>query len=121
MLKEKSSGMKSDAEFLKHIVDEIHFVMQETEGLAFSDFMNNETLKRACTRSLEIIGEASKNLSPEFRRKHKEIEWKKFAGMRDKIIHFYFGVNWDIVWDVMEKRLPILKSKINSILKEIQY
>ena len=112
--------MKSDAEFLKHILDEIHFAVQETKGLAFSDFMKNETLKRACTRSLQIIGEAAKNLSPEFRKKHKEIEWKKLAGMRDKIIHFYFGVNWDIVWDVIEKRLLDLKSKIESILKEIQ-
>ena len=115
MSKKKSSGMKSDSEYLKHILDEIHFVMQETKGLTFSDFMNNEMLKRACTRSLEIIGEAAKNLSPEFRKKHKEIEWKKLAGMRDKIIHFYFGVNWDIVWDVIEKRLPELKSKIESI------
>ena len=77
-------------------------------------------MKRACTRSLEIIGEAVKNLSPEFRKKHEGIEWKKLAGIRDKVIHFYFGVNWDIVWDVIEKHLPDLKIKIENILKETE-
>ncbi len=110
--------MKSDREFLKHILDEILFVTGETKGMTFSSFMKNETLKRACTRSLEIIGEAVKNLSSDFRKKHKNIEWKKIAGMRDKIIHFYFGVNWDIVWDVIENQLPDLKSKIKDLLKE---
>lgn len=110
--------MKSDREFLKHVLDEILFIASETKGMTFDDFMKNETLKRACTRSLEIIGEAVKNLSADFRRKHKDVEWKKIAGMRDKIIHFYFGVNWDIVWDVIEKQLPELKSKIENHIKQ---
>lgn len=110
--------MKSDREFLKHVLDEILFVTHETKGMNYDDFMKNETLKRACTRSLEIIGEAVKNLSADFRRKHKDIEWKKIAGMRDKIIHVYFGVSWDIVWDVIEKQLPGLKSKIEVLIKE---
>jgi uncharacterized protein with HEPN domain len=110
--------MKADKEFLRHILDEINFVLRETRGLAFRDFMKNETLTRACTRSLEIIGEAVKNLSPKFRKRYKEVEWKKLAGMRDKIIHFYFGVNWDIVWDVIKNHLPELKSHIEDMLKE---
>jgi len=111
--------VKSDREFLKHILDEIHFVKQETKGLVFDDFIKNEMLKRACTRSLEIIGEAAKNLSPEFRKRHRDIEWKKLTGLRDKIIHFYFGVNWDIVWDVIEKKLPDLEDQIERMLEEI--
>lgn len=110
--------MKSDREFLKHVLDEIRFVTRETKGMSYDDFMKNETLKRACTRSIEIIGEAVKNLSADFRRKHRDIEWKKIAGMRDKVIHFYFGVNWDIVWDVIEKQLPDLKVKVEILLKE---
>jgi uncharacterized protein with HEPN domain len=110
--------MKSDREFLKHVLDEILFVTGETKSMTFDDFMKNEILKRACTRSLEIIGEAVKNLSADFRKKHRDIEWKKIAGMRDKVIHFYFGVNWDIVWDVIEKQLPALKSKIEDHIKE---
>ncbi len=110
--------MKSDREFLRHILDEIHFVMGETKGLTFDAFMKDEKLKRACTRSLEIIGEASKNLSTDLKKRHKDIQWKKLAGMRDKIIHFYFGVNWDIVWDVIEKRLSDLKDKVERALQE---
>ena len=110
--------MKSDREYLRHILDEIEFVLKETSSLNFDSFMEDEKLKRACTRSLEIIGEASKNLSSDFRKGHRDIEWKKLAGMRDKIIHFYFGVNWDIVWDVMEKRLPDMKRKIEQMLQE---
>ena len=112
--------MKSDAQFLRHIMDEIDFTVSETNGLAFDDFIKSETLKRACTRSLEIIGEAVKNLSPDFRKKHRQIDWKKIAGLRDKVIHFYFGVNWDIVWDVIENRLPVLKVQIEDMLNEME-
>lgn len=112
-------GMKSNLVFLKHIIEEIDFVTKETKGIRWEEFMQNEVLKRACTRSLEIIGEAVKNLSPEFRNRFTNIEWKKIAGLRDKVIHFYFGVNWDVVWDVIEKRLPALKEQIENILAEI--
>jgi uncharacterized protein with HEPN domain len=87
--------------------------------MSFDVFIKNETLKRACTRSLEIIGEAAKNLSPEIKKHHKAIDWKKIAGMRDKVIHFYFGVNWDIVWDAIKNRLPALKVQVENILNKI--
>jgi uncharacterized protein with HEPN domain len=80
--------------------------------------MKNEILKRACSRSLEIIGEAVKNLSSDFTKKHKDIEWKKIAGLRDKIIHYYFGVNWDILWDVIKNRMPKLGEQIEEILSK---
>lgn len=101
--------MKHEEVFLNHILEEINFLAKETEGLKFEEFIQNEVLKRACSRSIEIIGEAVKNLSADFKKRHKEIEWKKVAGLRDKIIHYYFGVNWDIVWDVIKNRLPKLK------------
>lgn len=77
-------------------------------------------LKRACSRSLEIIGEAVKNLSPDFRKRYKQIEWQKIAGLRDKIIHYYFGVNWDILWDVIKKRIPKFKIRLERILAEVE-
>lgn len=77
-------------------------------------------LKRACTRSLGIIGEAVKNLSSDFKERYENIEWKKMAGLRDKMIHYYFGVNWDIVWSVIQDKLPELKVNIAAILKEIE-
>ncbi len=111
--------MKQNKVFLLHILDEINFLVSKTKDINFDEFMKDETLKRACTRSLEIIGEAVKNLSSDFREKHKDVEWKKIAGLRDKIIHYYFGVNWDIVWDTIKNKLPELKDKIEGILKEL--
>lgn len=110
--------MKSNRIFLQHILDETVFLLKETEGVEFKKFMKDEVLKRACSRSLEIIGEAVKNLSPKFKKVHNDIEWKKVAGLRDKIIHYYFGVNWDIVWDVIKNKLPELKEKVSDIIKE---
>ena len=91
---------------------------QAAKGKEYGKFMQDETLKRACARSIEIIGEATKNLSMDFKRRHKGVEWKKLAGIRDKVIHYYFGVNWDIVWDVIEERLPALKGQIEKLLNE---
>ena len=68
------------------------------------------------TRSLEIIGEAVKNISTNFKKKHKSIEWKKIAGMRDRLIHHYFDVNWEILWDVLKEGLPELKVQVEKIL-----
>ncbi|MDP2209890.1 MAG: DUF86 domain-containing protein [Bacteroidota bacterium] len=109
--------MKSDITFLKHILDEINFLLKETKGQSFDQFIHDELTKRAYSRSLEIIGEAVKNISPSLKKKHKEIEWKKMAGLRDKIIHHYFGVNYDILWDTIKNKLPGLKTSIGIILK----
>lgn len=112
--------MKDDKVFLKHILDEIDFLLKETADLKFEEFIENNLLKRASARSIEIIGEGVKNLSKDFREKHKGIEWKKFAGIRDKVIHCYFGVNWDIVWAVIKTKLPELRDKIENILEETE-
>ena len=112
--------MKHDQVFLKHILDEINFLTKETEGIKFEQFIKNEILKRACSRSLEIIGEAVKNLSLDFKKQYKEIEWKKIAGLRDKMIHDQFGVNWDIVWDVIKNQIPKLKEQVENILDKIK-
>jgi len=112
--------MKQNLPFLKHILDEINFLLKETETLTFEEFISNELLKRGCTRSFEIIGEAAKNISDEFKSRHNDIEWKKIAGMRDKIIHFYFGVNYNIVWETIKEKLPTLKEKFNKIIQEME-
>jgi len=83
--------MKHERVFLKHILEEINFLMRETKSLDFNEFVNNEILKRACSRSLEIIGEAVKNLPGDFKKRHKHIEWIKISGLRDKIIHFFWS------------------------------
>ena len=85
--------------------------------LTLSKYKDNRILKRAVERNLEIIGEAVKNLSEEFRNKHNEIEWKKIAGFRDVIIHKYFEVDLDVVWSIIEKDLPVLKDKLEKVKK----
>ena len=74
----------------------------------------------AVLRGLEIIGEATKNLSRELKTKHREIPWREIAGMRDKLIHEYFGVNLELVWVTIKNELPELKNQILKILKEIE-
>lgn len=76
-------------------------------------------LRRSFVRSLEVIGEATKNLSKDLKDDHPEIEWRKITGMRDKLIHYYFGVDWDIVWDVVKNKLPTFKRQIEALLREI--
>ncbi len=117
-LKMKFSGMKHNEVYLKHIVDELTFLLKTTEGLDYNSFFENEMYTRAFSRSFEIIGEAVKNLSTDFRKKHHEIEWKKIAGMRDKIIHNYFNVDYEILWDAIKNKLPDIKLKIQSILDQ---
>ena len=112
--------MKHDRIYLEHIIDETAFIIKESRELKFEDLIKNEILERAIIRSLEIIGKAVKNISKELKDKHPDIEWKKIAGIRDKLIHDYFSVDWNIVWDVINIQIHDLNVKINKILKEIE-
>jgi len=83
--------------------------------------MRDELKQRAFARSLEIIGEAVKMIPEDFRSQHPKVDWKSFAGLRDKLIHHYFGVDYAIVWDVVKNELPDLKQKILQILPNKQH
>jgi uncharacterized protein with HEPN domain len=85
----------------------------------YEDFIKDETLKRSFVRSLEIIGEATKNLPDDFRSKYPQVQWKEMAGLRDILIHRYFGVNYKSVWDVIKNKIPKLKEQIENILGEV--
>src|SRR3990167_9159234 len=109
---------KQSEEYLKHILDEIEFLLSSSQNLNEDKFMHDETLQRAYSRSLEIIGEATKKLSKEFTDKHSQIDWGLMAGMRDKLIHHYFWGGYAIVWDVVKNELPKLKPQIQTILRK---
>ncbi|MFN4255026.1 MAG: DUF86 domain-containing protein [Saprospiraceae bacterium] len=79
--------------------------------------LDDETLKRAVVRSLEIIGEATKNIPADFRQKWGAVPWRNIAGMRDKLIHDYIGVNYGIVWDVVRNKIPEVRAQIAQIIE----
>ena len=106
----------SDKELFKHILDEIDFIENETRTLSEEVFLNDNKSKRAFARSLEIIGEAVKNLSNETIRNNPQIKWRNIAGMRDKLIHGYFSVNYKLVWDVAVNVIPTFKNDIKKII-----
>ena len=81
-------------------------------------FLENETLKRAVIRSLEIIGEATKKISADVKYNWNSISWKNMAGMRDRLIHDYMGVNYSIVWDVVKNKIPELFDQIESVIEK---
>lgn len=110
--------LPSNLELLRHILDEINFIFRHTKHKRKDDIIDDEVLQRAIIRSLEIIGEATKKLDDGFKARHPLIEWKKMAGTRDRLIHDYFGVDYDIVWNIIEEKLPVLQKEISAILKQ---
>ena len=107
----------SPLEFLRHILDETNYLIKHSEGMSKEDFSYHDTLKLAFVRSLEIIGEAAKKIPPKLRQKYPEVDWRAMSEMRDKLIHDYFGIDYDIVWDVVKNKIPQLQDEVEEILK----
>ncbi|BER93430.1 MAG: hypothetical protein PWP60_807 [Candidatus Atribacteria bacterium] len=110
--------MKLAKPYLEHILQECRFLIEKSEGLCFENFTKDPVLMRAFVRSLEIIGKAVKNLPEDFKKRYPEIPWKEIAGMRDKLIHEYFGVNYRIVWKTVQQEIPKLKVQVEEITKK---
>lgn len=107
---------KEPIEFLKHIADECSYLLSVSKNLTKEKFLDDETLKRAVVRSLEIVGEATKKIPADFKVRWNAIQWKNMAGMRDRLIHDYIGVNYSIVWDVLKNKIPELSTQIKQVL-----
>lgn len=109
---------RTDREFLLDILEACKRIKEYVSSLNYDDFLKNYEKQDAVIRNIEVIGEAVKKISQSLKDKYKDIEWKDIAGMRDKLIHFYFGVKLEIVWIVAIKEIPELEGKIKKILQK---
>ena len=106
--------------YLKDILDAMESIEKFVKGMRFEEFMKDDKTSSAVIQKFEIIGEATKQIPDEIRDKHQNIPWKEMAGMRDRLIRFYFGVDYKLVWETSQKRVPDLMPLIKDILGQIK-
>ncbi|MFN5516373.1 MAG: DUF86 domain-containing protein [Cyanobacteriota bacterium] len=111
---------RSDQEFIADCLEATRRAIAYTQNIDYANFLIDNKTQDALIRTLEILGEASKNISPDLKARFPELPWKNMANLRDKLIHHYFGVNLDIVWQVATVELPLLLPKIEAILLELR-
>ncbi len=109
---------RGDREFIVDMFLACWKILDYTEDMTFEEFLSDDKTLDAVVRNIEILGEAVKGISKEFREKYQDIEWNKIARTRDKLIHFYFGVNPEITWRIVKMDIPILLEKLGKIIKE---
>jgi uncharacterized protein with HEPN domain len=109
---------RTDSDFARDMEEAIRRISAYTDGLTYEAFLLDTKTQDAIVRNLEIIGEAAKNISAHLRAKHAEIPWKSMAGVRDRLIHDYFGVNFDIVWEIISNDLPKVMGPLKRLLGE---
>ncbi|MFT4343975.1 MAG: DUF86 domain-containing protein [Candidatus Woesearchaeota archaeon] len=112
--------MKRDLIFIEHILDNIQAIEDFAVHSNRTAFKKNRMLQSAIIREIEVIGEAVKNISPSLKKQYPAIAWNEIARTRDKMIHHYFGVDLDIVWNIVELELQKLKKQMKKIRKEIK-
>jgi len=103
--------------YLEHILSCVDKIISYTTNITQQDFFENELLQDGVIRNLEVIGEATKKISLNFRNEHNNIAWKDIAGMRDILIHDYFWVDMSAVWNTIKIDIPDLKKKVETIIE----
>ena len=112
--------MRDSKLYLKDILEAIEAIEEFVKDIDFETFKRDDMRSSAVIRKFEIIGEATRNIPDNIKQKYSSIPWKNISGMRDRLIHFYFGIKYELVWDTIKIDIPVLKSQIKKILENLQ-
>lgn len=113
--------MRDTKLYLKDIFDAIVSIENFVQNMSFDEFEQDDKTVSAVIRKFEIIGEATKQVPEEIKKEFPQIPWKEMAGMRDRLIHFYFGVDYPLVWKAIKERIPLVKASINRIVEQKEW
>ncbi len=106
--------------FIKDIISAMESIEGFVEGMSLEELIQDDKTSSAVIRKFEIVGEATKRLPDELKEKYSEILWKRMAGMRDRLIHAYFGIDYKLVWEAIKAEMPSVKPKLQEILAELE-
>jgi uncharacterized protein with HEPN domain len=111
---------KDDSVYLHHIIDAFMQIEYYIDGISHEEFLSNKLLQDGVIRQLEVMGEAARNLSDDLRNEYPQVPWRQMIGLRNRMIHAYFNVNLQIIWEIVQGDLPDLKWETESILDSIR-
>jgi len=112
--------MKDDLIFIEHILESINAIKEFSKEITLNELTSNRLKRDAIVRSIEIIGEAIKNISKETKDRYRNVQWECIMKTGDKMIHYYFEIDYNVVWEIIKKDLPALKKQINEIKKDLE-